>query len=156
MASDTDSGEISVALKQLTETIEDLLNYGRDAIKGSVEEFVDDKIGKMFGFAAAYQKCLTRLDVKTKADLEKILHTHAKNREIRELSTELLDLEQEWDILLSDIDKVLTDDCTDTVKLGQTGPVHDNLIDVRTNQSTSLSEFLEDHSLVLILLRHFA
>ena len=34
MASDTDIGEISVALKQLTDTIEDLLSYGRDAIKG--------------------------------------------------------------------------------------------------------------------------
>ena len=34
MASDTDIGEISVALKQLTEIIEDLLSYGRDAIKG--------------------------------------------------------------------------------------------------------------------------
>lgn len=159
MASDTDIGEITVALKQLTGTIEDLLNYGRTTLQdssGFVEEFVDSKIGKLFGFVTAYQKCLTRLKVKTKHEFEKILHTHARNREVRELSTELLDLEQEWDIFLSDVDKILASDCSDTVQLGQTGPIHDNLIDVRTDQNTCLENYLGDKSLVLVLLRHFA
>lgn len=156
MASETDIEEISGALKQLTETIEELLNYGRESSKGSVEEFVDGKIGKMFGFAFAYQKCMTSLEVKTKDEMEKILHTHAKNHEIRELSMELLDLEQEWDIFLNDIDKILADDCSETVQLGHTGPIYDNLVDVRTNENTSLKEFLDDHSLILVLLRHFA
>lgn len=123
---------------------------------GSVEEFVDSKIGKLFGFVTAYQKCLTRLEVKTKHEFEKILHTHARNREVRELSTELLDLEQEWDIFLSDVDKILASDCSDTVQLGQTGPIYDNLIDVRTEQNTCLENYLGDESLVLVLLRHFA
>ena len=35
MASDTDIGEIKVALRQLTETIEDLLNYGRTTVQDS-------------------------------------------------------------------------------------------------------------------------
>lgn len=159
MASDTDIGEVTVALRQLTETIEDLLNYGRTTVqdsRGSVEEFVDSKIGKLFGFASAYQKCLTRLGVKSKQEFENILHKHARNSTVRELSTELLDLEQEWDIFLSDVDKILADDCSDTVQLGQTGPVHDSLVDVRTNESTSLESYLGDQSLVLVLLRHFA
>ena len=65
-------------------------------------------------------------------------------------------LQQEWDIFLSDVDKILADDYSDTVQLGQTGPIHDNLVDVRTNESTSLESYLGDQSLVLVLLRHFA
>ena len=54
------------------------------------------------------------------------------------------------------MDKILADDYSDTVQLGQTGPIHDNLVDVRTNEITSLESYLGDQSLVLVLLRHFA
>lgn len=148
---------LATDVTHLAQTLEGLLEYGKQVAKDSVSDFVNEKIGKLFGMATAYEKCFESLGVPTKSEMEKKIHKHARHAKLREASTELLNVEQEWDIFLGSIDKTLEGDSSDTVQLGETGPLHAPLVDARTSQQTSLQDFLTgSHSLVLILLRHFA
>lgn len=148
---------MAAAVHQLVETLEDLLRYGKHVAEESVNEFVNDKIGKLFGMATAYEKCLQRVGAKTKDEMERKFHRHSRNAHLREACTELLDVEQEWDSFLKDVDKSLEEDSADIVSLDETGPIDVPLVDARSSNETSLRNFLHGgQSLVLILLRHFA
>ncbi|KAL4238421.1 hypothetical protein ACF0H5_003129 [Mactra antiquata] len=157
MDTDVDIEDITAAVSQLVETLEDLLKYGRQAVQESVNDFVNDKIGKMFGMSVAYEKCFSRMKVSTKKDMERAMRQHSKNVKLREASTELLDVEQEWDTFMKDIDKNLEGDSNESLNIGETGPVDNTLIDARTGTETSLKSVApHDKNIVLILLRHFA
>lgn len=157
MDTDVDIEGMAKAVCQLANTLEDLLQYGRQAAQESISEFVNSKIGKLFGMAAAYEKCFESIGASTKDEMEEKIHKYARNVKLREASTELLDVEQEWDSFLKEVDKSLEGDVGDTVQLNETGPINYLVQDARTSQQTSLKDLLvEGQSFVLILLRHFA
>ncbi|WAR20139.1 LOW QUALITY PROTEIN: hypothetical protein MAR_001977, partial [Mya arenaria] len=135
-------GEMTLAVRQLTETLEDLLQYGRDSVQESKEEFINGKIGKLFGMSFAYEKCYNRLHVSTKEGLERKIHRFSRDRDLREASSDLLDVEQDWDTFLQGVDKSLEGKTEDTVQVGETGPLNFPLVDARSGEATSLQEYV--------------
>lgn len=157
MASDVSPEELTSALQELTLTINDILQFSQDTTKESVEEFVNSKIGKMFGMATAYQKCMKRINVGTKAELEKTISTLARYPKVRDAGEELLECEHLWDRFLLDIDKSLGQDTSEALIPGQPGPIQFDVTDAGSGLTTTLAQQLTGtDNLVLVLLRHFA
>lgn len=149
--------EITASITQLADEIGHLLNIGKDLVKESRDQFVNSKIGKMFGMSFAYERCFKRLKVQTKTELEQVIHRNIRNSELRETSMQLLEIEAEWDVFMADIDRGMEQSIRPPVCLGETGPLDFSVVDARSGETTSLREQLTaGTSLVLVLLRHFA
>lgn len=145
------------SINELTETIENLLQYGKQAAQESPEEFIRSKISKLFSVVPAYKACFERLDVMTRNDFDKKIHQNSQHVPLRFACFELMDAEEHWDSFLKNLDNKLEVDNSNTVKLGETGPVHVPVVDAHSSERKYLRDLLtEKKSVIIILIRHFA
>ncbi|KAL8601546.1 hypothetical protein ACOMHN_003812 [Nucella lapillus] len=130
------------ALRDLTEAIQKLLSGARAAVTESVDEFVEKKITKLFGLASVYQKVLERLEVQTKEELERKLQKFFRFSEVQAAYDDWQDLENEWDMLLTDVDTHLCKSRPQSAIVAQTVPTDHPLVDAHTGETTVLTDVL--------------
>lgn len=146
------------SLTELKDCEESLLSYSRNVVRddGGLDEFIESKVGKLFGLAVTYRKVLERHEVKTKQEFEKLLQRNFRHTEIQDLVDEVHTLEKDWDLFLQGIDKNLDVDTGHVGKLEEDGPLDVEVVNAKTNDKVVLRNYLQDTHLILVLLRHFA
>lgn len=146
------------SLSEIKDCEESLLSYSRNCVRGDggLDEFIDSKIGKLFGLAFTYRKVLERHEVKTKQEFEKLLQRNFRHIEIQDLFDEVHTLERDWDLFLQGIDKNFDVDTGHVGKINEDGPLEIEVVNAKTNDKEILHSYLQDTHLILILLRHFA
>lgn len=146
--SDLEKADVLLSIRDISQSEESLLAFAKGAIKDSVENFVDHKIGKMFGVAAVYKQAFERLQIWTKDEMDRKIRSHFRHPGVREAYDDWHESEQEWDKLLKDVDLHLDGQRSQPLTQGQMAPLDIPLVDARSGETTSLQDLLNPDTLV--------
>eukprot|EP00918_Siedleckia_nematoides_P043690 GHVU01095532.1.p1 GENE.GHVU01095532.1~~GHVU01095532.1.p1 ORF type:complete len:157 (+),score=25.45 GHVU01095532.1:64-534(+) len=150
-------GDVAGALRESGASIEGMIQIAKQHINEGVETFAAKKIGCLLPIIKTYVKLMEALNVKTREGVENTCKQNFCKQEVREASEEFETAEKEWNKMLEDVDKSLQGQSAGEIKkLGEDGPLDYNLVNVRTNNRTQLSDYVGQESIILVLLRHFA
>ncbi|XP_005097021.3 uncharacterized protein LOC101856259 [Aplysia californica] len=145
------------ALESVTDAATEIIRNARNDVQSSSEDFVSQKIGKLFRIVGLYKKAFEKVEAKSKDEFERKASRHFRDGKMREAFDELLDVEREWDDFLMGVDKGLASTGGPALREGDVGPISDSLVNACTELPTTFEDFLMDQQfLVLVLLRHFA
>ncbi|XP_006824789.1 uncharacterized protein LOC102806350 [Saccoglossus kowalevskii] len=140
------------------ETIKTLHKLSTEAsqkAQDSIEDFIASPGKYLAPAMTLHTSMLTRLNITCMAQLDDLFKTSFQYSDIQELKEDLMQAEEEWDTMLSDIDKKLQGDDTGLVITeGSQAPIDITLVEASSSREVTLADYIGKDSVLLILLRH--
>uniref|UniRef100_A0A2C9LHP9 Uncharacterized protein n=1 Tax=Biomphalaria glabrata TaxID=6526 RepID=A0A2C9LHP9_BIOGL len=125
--------------------------------KESKDEFLSQKIGKLFQVVGLYRQAFEKLNVKTKSEFDGLARRYFSSPEVRDAFDEITQSERDWDEALEEIDKTLNTSVAVQLKEGDTLPLEMTAVNARSKENVTLASFVHSQPfLLMVLLRHFA
>ncbi|XP_030855239.1 uncharacterized protein LOC583181 isoform X1 [Strongylocentrotus purpuratus] len=131
-------------------------------LKDAMQDVIETGISQLGQSIGIYYSLFTSLNIVSRSDLEGLFKRHYHHQTVQDAVSGLEDLETEWDHFLENAQKqmsVVPEGIHNPLKLivGSQGPCDLTVKNARTGVMSTLLSYLDGtHSLLLVLLRHFA
>nr|KAI8741268.1 peroxiredoxin-like 2C [Biomphalaria glabrata] len=102
--------------------------------KESKDEFLSQKIGKLFQVVGLYRQAFEKLNVKTKSEFDGLARRYFSSPEVRDAFDEITQSERDWDEALEEIDKTLNTSVAVQLKEGDTLPLEMTAVNARSKE----------------------
>ncbi|KAK0052273.1 peroxiredoxin-like 2C [Biomphalaria pfeifferi] len=93
--------------KDISGKLQLIIHQALADFKESKDEFLSQKIGKLFQVVGLYRQAFEKLNVKTKSEFDGLARRYFSSPEVRDAFDEITQSERDWDEALEEIDKTL-------------------------------------------------
>lgn len=154
-----DEARLASSVKQRALLLQGVLENVKSKFTDPVTDFVKNSLSQLGGAIGIYYSLFTSLNIVSHPELESLFQRHFHHPSVQDAVSVLEDVEREWNEFVIDVNKQssVSSEKQTPLAIGSSGPCDLKVQDVRTGKISPIASYLDGaHSLILVLLRHFA